>query len=96
MMQIGPCWEVALELHPIEAVDLPLAVGLDEDVQLAIRNLIKDESIGADIVHRFWQLNSHLRIALGNDGIFINFPFRIRAPGSKTASKAKSNCEWFD
>jgi hypothetical protein len=52
-MQVWLAWEIALELHPIEALHALLSVGLDERVQFAIGDIVQILSVGPDVAHRF-------------------------------------------
>jgi hypothetical protein len=53
VMQVWLAWEIALELHPIEALHALLSVGLDERVQFAIGDIVQILSVGPDVAHRF-------------------------------------------
>ena len=37
MVQVGPGWQITLELHPIEPIDLSLVIGCNERMQLTAR-----------------------------------------------------------
>lgn len=48
-----------------------LFVGLNERVQFAIRDLVENPAVGADILHRRGQFDPQLWIALRDDRVVV-------------------------
>ncbi len=64
MLQLRPGWDVALELHPIKPLHILLLVGLNERVELAVRDTIEHPPVCADVLHCLRQAEPHLGIVL--------------------------------
>jgi hypothetical protein len=69
-------------------------VDIDKRVQFAIRNVIKDKSLCANVLRRFRQADADLGIALRGDNIALHFSFRLSYL-SREKSTTKNDCgEW--
>ena len=84
MMQLRPGRQIALELHPVKALDFPRAIRFDKDVHFAICYSIKDPSVCADVLHRFWQCHARRWVSLRDDDVVFDPPFRCAYFGGKT------------
>src|SRR5215472_9887251 len=91
MLELGLARDVALELHPIESLHKTLLVGLNETVELTIRNSVQYPSVGPNVLNRFRQLDPDARIALGNNLIDDHPSFGSTWPRDENGAQ-----EWRD
>jgi len=88
VMQLRPAWNVALELHPVEPLNIFPRIGFDEHMYLTIGNVVEDPTVRADILNGSGKLDEHSRIVVGRNGVAANLAFRqIRLASKQRAEK---------
>lgn len=76
VVQVRLARKIALELYPVELLNLFLFVGLDEAVQLAISDTVEDPSVSAQVARGLRQLDLYCWIVVRYDDIEFYLAFR--------------------
>ena len=95
MRQVRLGRNVAFELNPVEALNILIRVGVDEGVQLAVRDVVKDPAIGANVLNRFRQLDTYFGIVLRSDDIPSHLACRNTGLASEQAASQDTEQQLF-
>ena len=76
MCEVGLAGKIAFELHPIKTLDILLRVGIDENMQFTIGDVVQVPAVRSHVLNGIWKLYAHAGIVRRNNDISFDLTFR--------------------